>query len=51
MGIKKIDTSIILLEEMKDQFKAFPKMKLEVVPNAVSNEFESLAITFPKEKE
>ena len=34
-----------------NQFKAFPKMKLEVVPNAVSNEFESLAITFPKEKE
>ena len=47
---KKVDTSIVLLEEMKDQFKAFPKMKLEVVPNAVSNEFESLAITFPKEK-
>ena len=47
---KKVDTSIVLLEEMKDQFKAFPKMKLEVVPNAVSNEFQSLAITFPKEK-
>ena len=47
---KKVDTSIVLLEEMKDQFKAFPKMKLEVVPNAVSKEFESLAITFPKEK-
>ena len=35
---KKVDTSIVLLEEMKDQFKAFPKMKLEVVPNAVSKE-------------
>lgn len=47
---KKVDTSIVLLEEMKDQFKAFPKMKLEVVPNAVSKEFENLDIVFPKEK-
>ena len=47
---KKVDTSIVLLEEMKDQFKAFPKMKLEVVPNAVSKEFKNLDIAFPKEK-
>lgn len=47
---KKVDTSIVLLEEMKDQFQAFPKMKIEVVSNAISKEFESLAITFPKEK-
>ena len=45
-----VNTSIVLLEEMKDQFISFPKMKLEVVPNAVSKEFESLAINFPKEK-
>lgn len=47
---KKVDTSIVLIEEMKDQFKAFPKMKLEVVPNAVSKELENLDIAFPKEK-
>ena len=35
---------------MKDQFQAFPKMKLEVVSNAISKELERLAITFPKEK-
>ena len=45
-----VDTSIVLLEEMKDQFIAFPKMKLEVVPNAVGIEFENLDIVFPKEK-
>jgi len=45
-----VDTSIVLLEEMKDQFIAFPKMKLEVVPNAVSKELENLEIFFPKEK-
>lgn len=47
---KKVDISIVLLEEMKDQFQAFPKMKLEVVPNAISEEFENLDIVFPKEK-
>lgn len=47
---KNVDTSIVLLEEMKDQFKAFPNMKLEVVPNAVSKELENLDISFPKEK-
>ncbi|MDC3367784.1 glycosyltransferase family 4 protein [Flavobacteriaceae bacterium] len=46
---KNVDTSIVLLEEMKDQFKAFPKMKLEVVPNAVSKKLENLDIAFPKE--
>ena len=46
---KKVDTSIVLLEEMKDQFKAFPKMKLEVVPNALGKEFNNLDIIFPKE--
>ena len=45
-----VDTSIVLLEEMKDQFIAFPKMKLEVVPNAISKELENLEIFFPKEK-
>ena len=38
---KKVDTSIVLLDEMKDQFQAFPKMKLEVVLNSVSKEFEN----------
>lgn len=47
---QNVDTSIVLLEEMKDQFLAFPKMKLEVVPNAVSKELENLEIVFPKEK-
>lgn len=47
---ENVDTSIVLLEEMKDQFKVFPKMKLEVVPNAVSKELENLDIVFPKEK-
>lgn len=45
-----IGTSIVLLEEMKEQFIAFPKMKLQVVPNAISKEFENLEIIFPKEK-
>jgi glycosyltransferase involved in cell wall biosynthesis len=46
---KNVDTSIVLLEEMKDQFKEFPKMKLEVVPNAISKDLENLNIVFPKE--
>ena len=46
---KKVGTSIVLLEEMKEQFKAFPKMKLEVVPNAVNKELENLDIAFPKD--
>ena len=47
---ENIEISIVLLEEMKDQFKAFPKMKLEVVPNAVGKEFNNLDVSFPKEK-
>lgn len=47
---QNIDTSIVLLEQMKDQFQAFPKMKLLVVPNAISKELQNLKIEFPKEK-
>jgi glycosyltransferase involved in cell wall biosynthesis len=47
---KNVDTSIVLLDEMKDQFQAFPKMKLEVVSNAISKELENFEIFFPKEK-
>lgn len=34
----KVDTSIVLLDSMKNQFKDFPDMKLEVVPNFYDNE-------------
>ncbi len=34
----KVDTSIVLLDSMKKQFKDFPDMKIEVVPNFYDNE-------------
>lgn len=34
----KVNTSIVLLDSMKKQFKDFPDMKLEVVPNFYDNE-------------
>ena len=37
----KIDTSIVLLENMKEQFKDFHKMRLEVVPNFYDKELEN----------
>jgi len=37
---KKVDTSIVLLDSMKDQFSDFPDMKVEVVPNFYDKELE-----------
>lgn len=45
-----VDTSIILLEQMRDQFEDFPKLKLKVVPNVVGKEFENLNLKFPKKE-
>lgn len=45
-----VDTSIILLEQMRDQFEDFPKLKLKVVPNAVDEKFENLTLKFPKKQ-
>ena len=45
-----VESSIILLEQMKDQFEDFPQHKLVVVPNTVGKEFENLNIEFPKNK-
>lgn len=41
---KKIDCSIILHESMKDQFIMFPQMKLKVIPNFYSEDFNNLDI-------
>jgi glycosyltransferase involved in cell wall biosynthesis len=46
-----INTAIILLEPMRDQFDNFPELKLQVVPNAVGKDFENLNIKFPKSKQ
>ena len=46
-----VNTTIILLEEMKDQFKDFPNLNLEVVHNAVGKDFENLNVKFPKSKQ
>jgi len=37
---RKVDTSIVLLERMKSQFKNFENMKVEVVPNFYDDELE-----------
>lgn len=46
----RITKNIILLDEMKDQFKDFPNVKLEVIPNAIGKDFENQKIKFPKNK-
>lgn len=38
---KKVDTSIVLLESMKEQFKDFKDMTLKVVPNFYDNELNA----------
>ena len=43
----KIDTSILLLEEMEDQFIDFPNMNLKIIPNAMGKDFENLKIKKP----
>jgi glycosyltransferase involved in cell wall biosynthesis len=45
---QKIDTSIVLLDAMKSEYRVFPKMKLNVVPNCFGKEFESYKPKFPK---
>jgi glycosyltransferase involved in cell wall biosynthesis len=37
---EKVDTSIVLLDSMKDQFKDFEDMKVEVVPNFYDKELD-----------
>lgn len=36
----KVDTSIVLLDSMKEQFKDFPDMNLEIVPNFYDKELD-----------
>ena len=43
----KIDTSILLLKEMEDQFIDFPKMNIKIIPNAMGRDFENLKIKNP----
>jgi glycosyltransferase involved in cell wall biosynthesis len=44
-----ISTSIVLLNEMKEQYAQFPNMKLEVVPNCYDPIYENVIVDF-KEK-
>jgi len=46
----KINTSIVLLPAMKNQFAAFPKMEVVVVPNAYSSEFENIKVDVSNKK-
>ena len=46
----QVDTTIILLEQMRDQFDSFPGVKLKVVPNAVAEAFENISPNFPKKE-
>lgn len=46
----QIDTTIILLEQMRDQFEYFPDLKLKVVPNAVDDIFDNISPNFPKKQ-
>lgn len=41
----KIDTSIVLLNKMKEQFSSFPNMRVEVVPNSYSSLFDKCSLT------
>lgn len=43
----KVDTSILLLKEMEDQFIDFPNMNLKIIPNAMGKDFENLKIKKP----
>lgn len=43
-----VETTIILLDQMRDQFDGFNKMKLITVPNSIGSDFENLEIKFPK---
>lgn len=45
---KCINTSIVLLEEMKNQYVDFPLMNIEVVENCYVNEFDLLKDSFSK---
>lgn len=45
----KVDVSIVLLESMKSQFKDFPDMKLEVVPNFYDKELNKNLIKKDRE--
>jgi len=38
---RKVDTSIVLLDRMKDEFKDFPNMKVEVVSNFYDKELDT----------
>ena len=43
-----VSLTIILLKEMQQEFKEFPKMGLKVIPNAYTSDFETLQPKFPK---
>ena len=44
----QVDTSILLIDQMSDQFDGFNKMKLVTVPNAIGLDFENLELKYPK---
>lgn len=46
----KIDTNIVLLPEMKNQFSEFSNAKIEVVENCYSNELKSVNIDLESKK-
>jgi glycosyltransferase involved in cell wall biosynthesis len=46
----KIDTNIILLPSMKNQFSEFPNSKIEVIANCYSSEFNSYRMNVSEKK-
>ncbi|GGF60900.1 glycosyltransferase family 4 protein [Wenyingzhuangia marina] len=45
-----IDTSIVLLPSMKSHFSDFPKMKIEVVRNCYTSEYEDIEVNLNEKK-
>lgn len=48
---EQIDVSIVLLPSMSEQFKGFPEMKIEVIKNCYSREFENIDVLLDNKKE
>ncbi len=46
----KVDVSIVLLERMREQFRDFPNMRVEIVPNFYDEELEVSLITKSRKK-
>lgn len=47
---KKVDTSIVLLERMREQFKDFEDMRVEVIPNFYDKEFNEKIVEKENDK-